>query len=321
MGGRISTAAPWHGVYFFMLAILGAMSLALSGGLRVEGTLLVTTSLVMLGWFVLMVRSRPGVSRTDKLTVAMRAHWRWGLERYLLFQTSLFFLLWLAPLKSVIPSHGGYWADAIFAPVERAVFGADPWEILHLLPDAVTPVIDLIYGAWIVLIVLVSLVVAMFASDRLAARYFLAWGMAWLFLGVVVAHLLPSAGPIFGVDLGFGFEGLHAELKGTLAMRFHDMLWAMQTGQASNLGGGISAMPSMHCAVTFIFAAAAWRTRLREAAIVYAAIIWFGSVYLGWHYALDGLVSLIGVALIWRAAAVIADAQWPALRPLTAPAG
>ncbi|WP_447727103.1 phosphatase PAP2 family protein [Sphingomonas koreensis] len=314
MGERDSVVTVWHGVYLAMLAILGASSLALSGTLRFDGTLLLATSLVMLGWFVLRVRARSGMSRDDSLALAVRANWRWGLERYLLFQTSILFLLWLAPVKSAIPHHGGYWADAILGSVERAAFGVDPWKILHLLPDGVTPVIDLIYGAWIVLIVLVSLLVAMFASDRLAARYFLAWGMAWLFLGVVVAYILPSAGPIFGPDLGFGFEGLHAELKGTLALEFHDMLWAMQAGQSSGLGGGISAMPSMHCAITFIFAAAAWRTRLREAVILYAAIIWFGSVYLGWHYALDGLVSLVGVALIWRATAVIADARWPVLR-------
>ena len=313
MGARDSVGGVWHGVYFAMLAVMGALSFAHSGGLRVDGTLLLTTSLVMLGLFLTMARRRsPDV---HAFGAVLRANWRWGLERYLLFQTSLLFLLWLAPIKGAIPARGGYWADAIFAQAERAAFGVDPWKILHLLPDGVTPVIDLIYGAWIVLIVLVSLIVAMFAGDRLAARYFLAWGMAWLLLGVVVAHALPSAGPKIGPDLGFGFDGLHEELKGTLAMRFHDMLWATHAGQSGDLGGGISAMPSMHCAITFIFVAAAWRTRWREAVIIYAAIIWFGSVYLGWHYALDGLVSLIGIALIWRATAVIVDAQWPAFRP------
>jgi len=316
MGGRDSVVAIWHGVYFAMLAVMGALSFAFSGALRFDGMLFFTTSLAVFGLFLTMARRRSPNAR--ELGAVLRANWRWGLERYLLFQTSILFLLWLAPIKGAIPARDGYWADMLFAQAERAAFGVDPWRILHLLPDAVTPVIDLIYGAWIVLIVLVSLIVAMFASDRLAARYFLSWGMAWLLLGVVVAHALPSAGPIFGPDLGFGFDGLHDELRGTLAMRFHDMLWAMQAGPAGDLGGGISAMPSMHCAITFIFVAAAWHTRLREAVIVYAAIIWFGSVYLGWHYALDGLVSLIGVALIWRVSARVADARWPRFQPVRA---
>lgn len=316
MGERDSVVMIWHGVYAAMLLVMGGLSFAFSGHLRFEGTLFLVTSLVMFGLFLTIARSR--TADADSLGAVIRANWRWGLERYLLFQTSVLFLLWLAPLKGAIPHRGGYWADATLAETERSAFGVDPWVILHLLPDAVTPVIDLIYGAWIVLIVMVSLIVATFASERLMARYFLSWGMAWLFLGVVVAHLLPSAGPIFGPDLGFGFEGLHAELKGTLAMQFHDMLWAVQSGHSIDLGGGISAMPSMHCAITFLFAATAWRTRLREAVILYAAIIWFGSVYLGWHYVLDGLVSLIGVVLIWWAAAAIVDARLPRRRAVIA---
>jgi len=317
MGGRDTVVAIWQGVYVAMLAIMGTLSFALSGALRIDGALSFVTSLAMFGLFIVVTRrGQPDANPLDLI----RKNWRRGFERYLLFQTSLLFLLWLAPIKGAIPARHGYWADTIFAEAERSMFGVDPWQILHMLPDVVTPVIDLIYGAWIVLIVLVSLLVAIFAGDRLARRYFLAWGMAWLGLGVVVAHALPSAGPIFGPDLGFGFDGLHHELRGTLAMRFHDMLWTMQVGPAGDLGGGISAMPSMHCAITFIFVAAAWRTRLREAVIAYAAVIWFGSVYLGWHYALDGLVSLIGVALIWRATAVIVDARWPRFRPALADA-
>lgn len=315
MGGRGSIVAIWHGVYLAMLALMGTLSFAFSGRLRFDGALLFATSLAMLGWFVLRVRARGGMRREDSLAAAIHANWRWGLERYLLFQTSVLFLLWLAPIKGGIPRHGGYWADSILIKIERAPFGVDPWSILHLLPDAITPVIDLIYATWIIVIALVSLLVAMFAADRLVARYFLAWGMAWLLLGVVCAYALPSAGPIFGPDLGFGFEGLRAELKGTMALEFHNMLWAKHAAQSPDLGGGISAMPSMHCAITFIFVATAWRTRFREAVILYGAIIWFGSVYLGWHYVLDGLVSLIGVMLIWRATATIADAEWPALRP------
>jgi hypothetical protein len=30
----------------------------------------------------------------------------------------------------------------------------------------------------------------------------------------------------------------------------------------------------------------------------------FGSVYFGWHYALDGYVSIVAVLLIWRFAKV-----------------
>lgn len=35
-------------------------------------------------------------------------------------------------------------------------------------------------------------------------------------------------------------------------------------------------------------------------------MILFGSVYLGWHYAVDGYVAIIGVLLIWRWAQTVA---------------
>ena len=56
----------------------------------------------------------------------------------------------------------------------------------------------------------------------------------------------------------------------------------------SGIGAGISAMPSLHVAMAVFWT-------------------WIGSFHLGWHYALDGLVSLIGVILIWRFARWSAD--------------
>jgi hypothetical protein len=67
---------------------------------------------------------------------------------------------------------------------------------------------------------------------------------------------------------------------------------------------GISAMPSIHNAVTMLYVLALWGcSRLvRLLTVAFAAIILIGSVHLGWHYALDGLFAWATAAAIWVAA-------------------
>ena len=68
------------------------------------------------------------------------------------------------------------------------------------------------------------------------------------------------------------------------------------------LGTGISAMPSMHVAIATLNALmlsslGRWQA---VAGWAFAAIILFGSVYTGWHYAIDGYVSMLVVGVIWQ---------------------
>ena len=45
--------------------------------------------------------------------------------------------------------------------------------------------------------------------------------------------------------------------------------------------------------------------RLQWAGWAYVALIWFGSVHLGWHYFSDGVAGIAGALLVWWMAAVI----------------
>ena len=67
------------------------------------------------------------------------------------------------------------------------------------------------------------------------------------------------------------------------------------------IGSGISAMPSLHVAMAYLLYLAV-SARLKLIALVYVGLIWIGSVHLGWHYAVDGLLSILVVFLIWRGA-------------------
>jgi len=68
-------------------------------------------------------------------------------------------------------------------------------------------------------------------------------------------------------------------------------------------------MPSVHNGLAFLFALAGWKLSRPLGYLfgAYALLIWVGSIHLGWHYGVDGIVA-IGLTLgIWRVCGRIAD--------------
>jgi hypothetical protein len=67
---------------------------------------------------------------------------------------------------------------------------------------------------------------------------------------------------------------------------------------------GVSAMPSMHNAIAVLYGLTAMRMAkpLRIAAWTFATLIFVGSIHLGWHYAVDGIIAGLMMAGIWYAA-------------------
>ena len=87
--------------------------------------------------------------------------------------------------------------------------------------------------------------------------------------------------------------------------------WLMQAHEARTLvvGAGISAMPSVHNGLAFLFALAAFRINrsLGWLFAAYAALIWIGSIHLGWHYAVDGIIGDALTYGIWRFSGSLAE--------------
>ena len=88
---------------------------------------------------------------------------------------------------------------------------------------------------------------------------------------------------------------------------------------SAELGRGISAMPSMHVSLAFLFFLAARRINRAMGVLFgfYAAVILIGSVHLAYHYAIDGYLSIVTTLLLWgafrrRAAATNVVQQPPA---------
>lgn len=237
---------------------------------------------------------------------------------------SCIFGIFFEPLKLLVPRFGGFRLDGALARIDHALFlGHDPWRLSHALFGRFTPAIDWWYHGWLVGMIAVPLIVAAFANARLRARFFLSWVLSWTLLGGLGALGLASAGPMFlealrlpGAD---HFQGLMAQLAGapwTLTTR--DYLLANYLQHTNLIGAGISAAPSMHVAMVtlYLILALAWSRWLVLPAALFFGIIEVGSIHLGFHYAVDGLMSMAGVGLIWWAVGRWLDAK-PAAAPAT----
>lgn len=195
------------------------------------------------------------------------------------------------------------------------IHGTDPWRLLHLIfgfPLA-TAGIDFIYTLWfLVIFIVLSLTIFVLANERLRSQYLVAFILCWSLIGGLSATLLSSVCPCY--YSAFYASNPYADLFAYMAhVREIYPLWALDTQErllnAFERGGmvfgeGISALPSMHVAIAVlngIFLSqinryACW------AAWIFAAIIFLGSVHLGWHYAVDGYVADLLVIVIWMGA-------------------
>jgi hypothetical protein len=171
-----------------------------------------------------------------------------------------------------------------------------PWRISQTLFGWATPAIDAIYATFLPVHMVSVLAVLCLRPSDLKTRALFSLALTWLILGVGCAYLLSSMGPIFVDPL------IADTLRGSapLATSWADMLKAAYENDIPLAVNGISAMPSMHVALTFWLAMIVKDTRLAPLAWTYLALIGLGSVHLGWHYLSDGIVAVAGVLALWR---------------------
>lgn len=213
------------------------------------------------------------------------------------------------PLKFAIPSEVPFWLDGPLAAAERTIFGGDPWLLLDRLFGFATKAMDWLYACWLPVQLLVMFLVMLSRPSPAKSRSLIAYSLAWFLLGAVAATLFSSAGPLF-YDRAFGGD-LFGRLAETLrnrgawvALAESNRMWASMTSNQPGLVAGISAMPSVHVAISlWIFLTVrTMALRATPAAFSYFMLIWVGSVQLGWHYASDGLAGALGMLGLWKLA-------------------
>lgn len=225
-------------------------------------------------------------------------------------------------LKVLIPALNPFAWDAAFAEWDRVLhFGYDPWQLLQpiLGYPYVTSLVNAFYNLWFILAYGVFCwQMATLSRPRLRMQYLLTFVLAWALIGNAMATLLSSAGPVYygrvtGLPDPFAplvaYLQQAAEVAPVPVLGIQELLWRLYQSQGVAVGGGISAMPSLHVAIAFSFVllARAIDRRLTIAFAAFAALIMIGSVHLGWHYAIDGYVSIAATWLIWRAVGWVLD--------------
>ena len=254
---------------------------------------------------------------------------RWNRDRGAsLFWPPLLFAVLMASFNAfkqmVLPLAGFSW-DPWLASADRAFFlGHDGWRVTHALlgsPQA-TGLVDSFYHGWFLPMSLGVILCAWLPAStyRLRTQYLLSYISVWIVLGSILAFLFPSAGPCFYshfVGPSPEFDSLMARLneiqalngEPLMALRNQAYLVKAHAGDQLLIGGGISAMPSVHNGLAVLFALAAWHVSrpLGYLFAAYALLIWVGSIHLGWHYGLDGVISVALTFGIWRLSGSIAD--------------
>ena len=266
---------------------------------------------------LVIVLWRLGRERPDSPLRAIRDHWferdwprlRQGLP---LVICAILFMPSFSAVKSAIPLLNDYSWDETFIAWDRAIHGTDPWKLLQpvLGYPIVTSALSFAYHLWIVLIYVMNLYFALLVKDRvLTARFFLSFLMLWSIGGMVMAVMFASVGPCFAWPIlgNETFVEQMAYLKEAdkqfpvLVLDVQQLLLFWHFSGEHGLGRGITAMPSMHVGLAFLFFLA-MRHQGRIAAWGFGAffvVIALASVHLGYHYAVDGYVSMALTSAIW----------------------
>lgn len=213
-------------------------------------------------------------------------------------------LMWT---KTMMPLVSGFWADPMLARIEADLFGGDLWRLTHQLPDQVSVLLDRTYVTWapVKFATLFALLLAPASGmkGRLMLTYFLMVAAAAL-----GQYLAPSGGPIFYQLIGHGDRFAEMPIE-PWAAATRDYLWSDHLRGGGRLGGGISAMPSLHVAIAAWCALVVKRywPKLAFVGWIYTLLIFVGSVHLGWHYALDGIVSFALLIIAYSVAGLVTE--------------
>ena len=334
----LASYMPMTGV--FLAYVLGVNILLAAYGLNdlVSYEIYKLPFLLSLG-FVLFVKLASYVLRHGRYAFSRRALrdlYIYGVHPsalariFIPFVMISFFMSVFSSVKTLLPAINPFYLDEFFMQADRFLhFGVHPWQITHALFGDVmsTRVLDFFYRLWFLFLMFHALwmIVHHRRLGKIHHQYLLTYFLSWSVLGSLMAITLSAAGPCFygnivdGPDVFFPLMARLQEIAaaigtadgkmGLSALEYQKLLWDYYTDGELGLGSGITAMPSMHVAFAMLLflSSRAFNRPLGYVMLAYLIIIQIGSVHLGWHYAVDGYVSMLGTWGLWRFSGWLVD--------------
>ncbi|MBN2741145.1 MAG: phosphatase PAP2 family protein [Rhodobacteraceae bacterium] len=301
------------------LAYVGANPIDLVEGIGVAFATFFQLVKVFMPWWALLIVVAPIVL----IAPIRRRLWQQRTSVLLTIMMCSLFTFMFALVKNRMSLVEPFWADNALTKIDLMLhFGHTPRDLLlWLSPEHTSRLLGLYFNTWVFLASFLPVLLVAFDNDKARRRTFtILWMLCWVGLGNVLALMVMSYGPIF-TDL---FPGGPADAhRGALALVQREdarsllatkmSLWRAYTGESEMLGSGISAFPSVHVGMAMVIGLYIARLgrdlsqRLTLKPIFATVLLWGArafsvlyvtfyavlSVYLGWHYAVDGYVSIV----------------------------